>query len=68
MKYQYIIIIVVILLLCVNLSLENFDETKINTQKIANEKIKEFDYEVYKPYINKYFIPFPIIDLNLYAT
>ena len=63
MKCQYIIIII-ILILCINFTLENFDETKINTQKIANDRIKEFDYEVYKPYINKYFIPFSIINLK----
>jgi [Skp1-protein]-hydroxyproline N-acetylglucosaminyltransferase len=46
------------------LNLENFDETKINTGKKAEEKIKEFDIIKYKPYIDKYFMPINIIDLK----
>jgi hypothetical protein len=46
---------------CIN---ENFDETKINTKRIAEQRLKEFDYNKYKIYMDKYFSPIKIIDLS----
>jgi hypothetical protein len=63
----YLIIIVIVLVFIFIyqiLSLENFDETKINTGKKAEERIKEFDLIKFKPYIDKYFKPINIIDLK----
>ena len=46
------------------LNVENFDESKITTNKHAQEKINEFDYNKYKPYIEKYFKKINFIDLK----
>lgn len=43
---------------------ENFDESKIKTAEMASEKIKEFNYDFYKYYIDKYFKELPIINLK----
>ena len=68
MKELDIIIIFLILLLIYKLlnnnEIENFDETKIKTGEFAEERLKEFDYEKYKPYIEKYFKKLDIIDLR----
>jgi hypothetical protein len=47
-----------------NDTIENFDETKIKTNEMAQRLINEYNYEKYKPYIDKYFKPIDIIDLN----
>lgn len=58
-----IILICLIYSYCIN-TCENFDDTKINTKEVAEAKLKEFDYEKYKPYLEKYFSPINIIDLK----
>ena len=62
--YIIIIAICVFVIIWQLLSIENFDESKINTGKKAEERIKEFDYIKFKPYIEKYFKPLKIIDLK----
>jgi hypothetical protein len=56
--------VVIILLLCMMLSNTNegFDAkvdnvSKLNSYAIANKYLKEFDYDKFKPYIDKYFKP-----------
>jgi hypothetical protein len=43
---------------------EKFDETKIKIAEFANLRISEFNYDYYKPYIDKYFKKIDIIDLK----
>jgi [Skp1-protein]-hydroxyproline N-acetylglucosaminyltransferase len=66
MENLYIIIFIICIFIIIFqlLYLENFDEGKINTGEKANERIKEFEYEKFKPYIEKYFKPINIIDLK----
>lgn len=64
-----ILIIVLVLLLIIKLinnwsNSENFDESKIKTKEFAEDRLKEFDNEKYKPYIEKYFKKLNIIDLR----
>jgi [Skp1-protein]-hydroxyproline N-acetylglucosaminyltransferase len=60
-----IIICIIIFIFIIQLfDIENFDETKINTRTKALERIKEFDYIKYKPYIDKYFKRIKKIDLR----
>jgi len=44
--------------------IENFDETKIKTKEFAEARLQEFNYDEYKPYIDKYFAKLDIIDLR----
>jgi [Skp1-protein]-hydroxyproline N-acetylglucosaminyltransferase len=44
--------------------IENFDESKIKIGEIAKKRMSEFNYDFYKPYIDKYFVPMDIIDLK----
>ena len=46
------------------LMIENFDESKITLKEFATNKIKEFNYDFYSPYIEKYFKPMKIINLK----
>jgi len=59
-----IIIIIIILYLLFNSLIENFDESKIRLKEFARNKIKEFNYDFYNKYIEKYFTPIKIIDLK----
>ena len=43
---------------------EPFDESKIKTAEFASERLKEFDQNKYKPYIEKYFKKLKINDLR----
>jgi [Skp1-protein]-hydroxyproline N-acetylglucosaminyltransferase len=44
--------------------IENFDESKVKIGEIAKKRMSEFNYDFYKPYIDKYFVPMDIIDLK----
>jgi hypothetical protein len=44
--------------------LEPFDETKIKIADYAEKKIKEFNYDTYKIYMDKYFEPIKTINLK----
>lgn len=35
--------------------IEHFDESKINTKQFAEDRLKEFNYPYYTPYLEKYF-------------
>jgi hypothetical protein len=58
-----LIIILFYVIYCQYIS-EDFDETKIKTGEVAESRLKEFDYNKYKPYLDKYFSPINIIDLK----
>lgn len=62
------ILFVIIILIAIykgfsNIS-EYFDETKVTTGVVAEKRLKEFDYEKYKTFLDKYFSPINIIDLT----
>lgn len=65
-----IIIILIILTISIfsliynNKLTENFDESKIKIAEFASDRIKEFNYDTYKIYIDKYFQPIKVIDLK----
>jgi hypothetical protein len=72
MKELDIFIIFLILLLIYKLinnktdddDIENFDESKIKTGEFAQDRLKEFNHEKFKPYIEKYFKKLDIIDVR----
>ena len=68
-EIDYLILFIILLLVFKlinnrNYDIENFDETKIKTAEFAEERLKEFNNEKYKTYIEKYFKKLDIIDLR----
>ena len=59
-----LLILMLIYKLIVDKDIENFDESKIKTGEFAEERLKEFNYEKYKPYIDKYFKKLNITDMR----
>jgi [Skp1-protein]-hydroxyproline N-acetylglucosaminyltransferase len=57
-----LILILIIYIFCIKQ--ENFDETKIKIKEFADLKIKEFNYENYRPLIEKYFKELELINLK----
>ena len=58
------ILILLLIVLCLFFSQENFDETKIKLADFARDRIKQFNYDFYDQYIQKYFKPMKIINLQ----
>jgi len=63
---NFLFLIIIIILLCYVISRfsEPFDESKIKISDFAQTKIKEFNYEYYQVYIDKYFKKIDVIDLK----
>jgi len=59
-----LIILCIIFVVCVFNSSENFDESKIKIADFAQTKIKEFNYDYYQIYMDKYFKKINVIDLK----
>jgi [Skp1-protein]-hydroxyproline N-acetylglucosaminyltransferase len=59
-----IVILILIILYSSYSNYEYFDETKIKTGEMAAIKLKEFNYEHYKPHLDKYFKKIDSIDLR----
>lgn len=55
MKNIFIFILFLFIFIILLSNKEKFDESKIKTDVFANEKILEFSYKKYKPYLDKYF-------------
>jgi hypothetical protein len=60
----FVIIILIAIYKCFSNISEYFDETKVTTGIVAEKRLKEFDYEKYKTFLDKYFSPINIIDLT----
>lgn len=58
--FSFILIVIVIIFfktIYYIIKYESFDETKITTGIHAENRMKEYNYDVYKPYLEKYFKP-----------